>query len=253
MSTIPTEIMELRDRVQAAFPAACAATVEILVSSLTEHNPDMPTPELRAWIEDRQRGAAFQVTRRALSQLDGWVTDEGGNLRHQSGRFFSVEALKVKWDPGDGPREWLQPILNQPEVGILGLLGQRRDGVLRFLMQAKLEPGNVNGVQLSPTVQATRSNYTRVHGGKLPPYTEHFLNTSTSEILADQMQSEQGSRFFQKKNRNVAIMIPDGVALERLPHFCWMTLRQLRALLDEPNLVNMDTRTVLACLPLEGL
>ncbi|MFO1529436.1 MAG: NDP-hexose 2,3-dehydratase family protein [Kiritimatiellia bacterium] len=251
MPSLPPEIQDLRDRVQAAFPLATAATVEVLVSSLTDHNPDMPTPRLRAWVGERQRSVEFQVKHRELDRLDGWTTDAGGNLRHQSGRFFSVEALQVEWDPGSGRQEWLQPILNQPEVGILGLLGQRRDGVLRFLMQAKLEPGNVNGVQLSPTVQATRSNYTRVHGGRLPPYTEFFLNTAGSEILVDQMQSEQGSRFFRKKNRNVAVMIPDGTPLERLPHFCWMTLRQLRALLDEPNLVNMDIRTVLACLPLE--
>ena len=32
-------------------------------------------------------------------------------------------------------------------------------------MQAKVEPGNINSIQLSPTLQATRSNYTKAHGG----------------------------------------------------------------------------------------
>lgn len=60
---------------------------------------------------------------------------------------------------------WDQPIINQPEVGYLGFIVKEFNGVLHFLMQAKIEPGNVNHVQLSPTIQATRSNYTQVHQG----------------------------------------------------------------------------------------
>ena len=32
-------------------------------------------------------------------------------------------------------------------------------------MRANVEPGNINKLQISPSVQATKSNY-RVHGGK---------------------------------------------------------------------------------------
>ena len=40
----------------------------------------------------------------------------------------------------------------------------------------QMEPGNINKVQLSPTVQATKSNYTRVHGGKAIKYLNFFKN-----------------------------------------------------------------------------
>ena len=33
-------------------------------------------------------------------------------------------------------------------------------------MQAKIEPGNINKIQLSPTIQATKSNFTQKHGGR---------------------------------------------------------------------------------------
>ena len=39
----------------------------------------------------------------------------------------------------------------------------------KYLLQAKVEPGNINKIQISPTVQATRSNYLRIHGGKTIP------------------------------------------------------------------------------------
>ena len=65
---------------------------------------------------------------------------------------------------------------------------------LHFLIQAKIEPGNVNKVQLSPTIQATHSNFTKVHKGAA----QNTLNISGAgkhKIIFDQIQSEQSSRF----------------------------------------------------------
>ena len=67
-----------------------------------------------------------------------------------------------------------------------------------FLVQLKVEPGNINYIQLSPTIQATRSNFLAAHGGKSVPFLEYFRygnKGEKSKILVDQLQSEQGSRF----------------------------------------------------------
>ncbi|WP_244267592.1 NDP-hexose 2,3-dehydratase family protein [Bacteroides oleiciplenus] len=50
--------------------------------------------------------------------------------------------------------------------------------MLYCLMQAKIEPGNVNCIQISPTLQAIKSNYSCVHSGKLPNYLKYFVNES---------------------------------------------------------------------------
>ena len=117
-------------------------------------------------------------------------------------------------------------------------------------MQAKREPGNHNGLQLSPTVQATRSNYTRVHRGRPVPYLDYFLDTSGHEVIADIRQSEQGAWFYRKRNRNMIVEITGDI--EVADGFCWLTLGQLHALMSVPDLVNMDARTVLACMPFAG-
>ena len=52
--------------------------------------------------------------------------------------------------------------------------------MLHCLMQAKMEPGNVNPLQLSPTVQATRSNYTQVHRGTGTRYLEYFVGPTAA-------------------------------------------------------------------------
>ncbi|MFF9011388.1 NDP-hexose 2,3-dehydratase family protein [Streptomyces sp. NPDC014870] len=204
------------------------------------------------WLEGRRDAHDFRVERIPLDALEGWgFTEPSGNLVHDSGRFFSVEGLHVT--VSDGRRvvqEWHQPIIRQPEVGILGILAKEFDGVLHFLMQAKMEPGNRNLLQLSPTVQATRSNYTKVHRGADVRYLEYFTPSGRSRVVADVLQSEHGSWFYRKSNRNVIVEALGEVAEHE--DFLWLTLAELHALLRLDNIVNMDARTVLACMPVSS-
>ncbi|GAA3025634.1 NDP-hexose 2,3-dehydratase family protein [Streptosporangium longisporum] len=187
----------------------------------------------------------MSVTRLPLEELAGWYEDPGtGDIRHRSGRFFTVEGLDVR-RPGWAVPAWTQPIINQPEAGILGILLKRVGGVPYLLMQAKNEPGNIDGPQLSPTVQATRSNYTGVHRGRPVPYLDLFREPR-GRVLADVRQSEQGAWFYRKRNRNMVVEVGEEVAAAE--GFRWLPLRRVRELLSVPDLVNMDVRTVLACL-----
>ncbi|MCK2216259.1 NDP-hexose 2,3-dehydratase family protein [Actinomadura sp. ATCC 31491] len=191
----------------------------------------------------------MRVTPVPLEELAGWRADPAtGDLRHASGGFFTVEGLDVR-RPGWAVPGWTQPIINQPEAGILGILLRRRGGEPELLMQAKNEPGNPEGAQLSPTVQATRSNYTRLHQGRAVPYLELFRRPR-GRVLADVRQSEQGAWFYRKRNRNMVVEVDGHV--EAAEGFRWLPLRLVRELLSVPDLVNMDARTVLACLPLLG-
>ncbi|KWV32449.1 NDP-hexose 2,3-dehydratase [Micromonospora rifamycinica] len=207
----------------------------------------MSMADFHSWFNARTRANTFQVDRIPFAELSGWDFDpDTGNLVHASGRFFSIEGLRVRTNrPWMG--EWSQPIIVQPEIGVLGILVKRFDGVLHCLMQAKMEPGNINGLQLSPTVQATRSNYMKVHGGADTKYLEYFRPESRGRVLFDGLQSEQGSWFLHKRNRNIVVETEDDVPLDE--NFCWLTLGQIRRLLLLDHMINMDSRTVLACIP----
>ncbi|WP_163570839.1 NDP-hexose 2,3-dehydratase family protein [Fodinicola feengrottensis] len=203
------------------------------------------------WWAQRQVTHDFTVRRIPLNDLRGWRFAPGsGNLCHDSGRFFTVRGLRVT-DPSGPVKNWSQPIIDQPEIGILGILLKRIDGEPHCLMQAKMEPGNVNMLQLAPTVQATHSNYTGVHGGADVRYLEFFRSPRPGRVLVDTLQSEHGSWFYRKRNRNIVVEITD----ELVPtheDFRWIPLTELGGLLRLDNLVNMDARTVLACLAAAG-
>ncbi len=204
--------------------------------------------DILSWITEIRNSVNCKITRCKFTEMQMWHLDLGKNIRHDSGKFFSIEGIKVNKNIGENIISWDQPIINQPEIGILGIVCKEINGILHFLLQAKIEPGNVNVVQLSPTVQATRSNYTKVHKGNSPHYLEYFLDIDKYEIIVDQLQSEQGARFLKKRNRNIIIKLNDNDNLKLESNFCWLTLKQIYELIKIDNLINMDTRTVLSCI-----
>ncbi|MGW1277673.1 NDP-hexose 2,3-dehydratase family protein [Streptomyces tsukubensis] len=231
-------------------PAPRTLPARLLRSALAEesrvHQPD----SFATWFAAARERSGLRVDRVRLDGLRDWDRDpRTGTLRHRSGGFFTIGGLDVRFPSGPVPH-WQQPIIHQPEIGILGLLAREFDGVLHFLMQAKVEPGNRNHLQLSPTVQATRSNYLRLHQGRAVPYLKYFQNRSRHRVMADVLQSEQGAWFFRKRNRNIVLEVTEDIAVGE--DFRWMTLGQIYRQLAAEDIVNMDTRTALSCLPLTG-
>ena len=130
-------------------------------SALSLDNPFNSLEEIKNWVALQNEKIKVNVTKIAFEELDQWsFSNENFNLRHQSGKFFSIDGIDVKTNWGL-VSNWQQPIINQPEIGYLGFITKEFNGVLYFLLQAKIEPGNVNCVQLSPTLQATLNNFTR--------------------------------------------------------------------------------------------
>lgn len=215
----------------------------LLRSLLTVNKTLNSTEEIVQWISKCNNKIAVQVSPIPFDEMYKWHSGNDGSLYHESGKFFSICGIDVHADCQQ-KLHWQQPIIAQPEIGYLGILSKEMNGILYFLMQAKIEPGNVNCVQISPTLQATKSNYSRIHEGNAPCYLEYFLNAKPHEIILDQLQSEQGARFLRKRNRNIIIKVNCDVPV--LPNFKWMTLGQIKELMRLDNVINMDTRTVLS-------
>lgn len=215
-----------------------------LESALDLQGSFMSNSRFLEWVNERRQDIGVNVELVPFNKLKNWHFDSiTGNLHHQSNKFFSIEGVQIYTNWGS-VHSWTQPIINQPEIGFLGIITKMINGTLHFLMQAKIEPGNINFIQLSPTLQATKSNYSRVHKGKSPLYLEYFNGEKKVDILLDQLQSEQGARFLKKRNRNIIIQVHDDIPTHE--DFCWLTLGQIKSLLSYDNLINMDTRTVIS-------
>ncbi|NTU74002.1 NDP-hexose 2,3-dehydratase [Candidatus Roizmanbacteria bacterium] len=227
---------------------ASETELAFLKSAIAVENTLHTESDILQWIDSKKKATVITIEQVLFSEMKGWLFHPDlGNLVHETGKFFSIVGISVKTNWGKVP-EWDQPIINQPEIGILGIISKKINGILYFLMQAKIEPGNINYVQLSPTLQATKSNYTQVHKGSRPLYLEYFSGEKKDvRILLDQLQSEQGARFLRKRNRNMIVEVEGEVSLH--DNFIWMTLGQLKQMLHYDNIVNMDTRTVISGIP----
>ncbi len=199
------------------------------------------TQDILDWLDHKKSVVHVEINKTSLNSLSNWKLDSK-KIFHESGKFFSICGMEIETNWGGVP-SWSQPIIHQPEIGILGIISKKINNEIYFLLQAKIEPGNINKVQLSPTLQATKSNYTKVHGGKPPNYLNYFLSKNKI-ILLDQLQSEQGARFLHKRNRNIIIMVEEDIKV--IDEYIWLTLDQIKCLMRYDNIINMDTRSVIA-------
>ncbi|MFL2983113.1 MAG: NDP-hexose 2,3-dehydratase family protein [Candidatus Neomarinimicrobiota bacterium] len=199
--------------------------------------------KVSTWVQELVAKEKVKVIKIPINDLKEWFIDkDSGNIIHKTGKFFTIHGIEIRTNWGK-VNFWDQPIINQSEIGLLGIIAKKINGVYYFLLQAKIEPGNLNIVQLSPTLQATKSNYNKVHGGKEPLYLDYFLDKNR-KILIDQLQSEQGARFLQKRNRNMIIEVNHSINYPK--NFMWFTLEEIKEMIRIDNLINMDTRSVIA-------
>ena len=125
------------------------------------------------WLKIQKKKQKISVKEKKISDLESWSYNSK-KISHNSRKFFSIIGLRVISN-FYRRKTWDQPIIFQNENGILGILRRIKNGEPEYLMRANVEPGNINKLQISPSVQATKSNYTRVHGGKKIKYLNFFL------------------------------------------------------------------------------
>jgi len=205
----------------------------------------MKTNKLAGWLEVRRLFCDMEIKEISWRESHEWVMEEG-HLRHLSGGFFSIVGLSLE---GTHSIYLQQPLIYQPEIGVLGFLVQKKEGQMHVLVQAKPEPGNIGLVQAAPSVQATESNYKKVHQGKATAFLDYFLGMREVTVHADTLQSEQGTRFLAKYNRNMIAELPAHAELYECEAYRWAPMEELCALLAMDFQINTDARSVLVCAP----
>lgn len=210
----------------------------------------MATP-IPQWLEDSRRACDMRVTEIPRSHSREWIFD-GQRLRHISDGFFSIVGATVC--AREERRAHLdQPLIDQPEIGILGFLIRTLDETPQILVQAKPEPGNVGLVQVAPSVQATESNYRRRHRGKATPFLDYVLFPGKAALVSESLQSEQGTRFLGKYNRNMVVEVAGEEPLPESHAHRWFPIHDLLPLLLQDFQINTDARSVLATAPWRAL
>lgn len=199
------------------------------------------------WLDDRRAVNHMLVRRTGLNSLEEWRLDELGFLSHRDRRFFRIIGLDAACN-GREVSSWGQPIISNPESGIIGLLVRDDGGQRSFLLQAKAEVGNRSVVQLGPTVQFTAGNYCGNEKLAKPFLFKEFATPESFTVLWENRQAEEGARFYREAHLHRILLLPPGLELELPADFRWLTEEQVRFFLHLGEYVNSCARSILSCL-----
>lgn len=198
---------------------------------------NMTLSTFKTWVSMCAQNSKCKISKISLKKSKEWIYSNESVI-HKSNRYFKV--IGVKWFKKNKITKQL--LIDQREIGTLGFILKINKIHNTILIQAKVEPGNVNLAQIAPTCQATQSNLDQVHGGKSIPYSKYFNNSAT-KILNSSLQSEQGTRFYFKRNKNIIITTNSNIVA--VDNFKWIKIKLLCKALGEDYLVNTDARSVL--------
>jgi oxidase EvaA len=219
-----------------------------LLLSLSEGGTAVHTDaQVMGWLTDLKCRHQLRVDRVGLNDVRGWSRKRDA-ISQDGGAFFEVVAVRVK----AGNREvaaWDQPLIKPVEKGLAAFLVKEFDGVLHFLAQGKIEPGNTDVVVVAPTVQCALGAEMVRDRATWPPFTGRVLDACAGDVCYSGVQSEEGGRFYHVENDYRVVRLAPDDDPELPDPYLWLSLRQLTDLLRY-GLVNVEARSLLACLPL---
>jgi oxidase EvaA len=213
-------------------------------SMATERGARHTVNELVGWLTEMKMRYELHVKRIPLDQVSGWVRTES-KIAHQSGRYFSVIAVAVHAENRE-VLAWTQPLLKSTRLGLIGFLVQKQNGLLHFAVQAKVEPGNLDVVDLAPTVSCSDAELVALQPYR-PPFFDLLYHAAPRHCRYSAIQSEEGGRFYHFQNRYMVLELDPADRLALPDNYVWMTGGQMRAFMRHGAL-NIEARNLLACL-----
>jgi len=138
-------------------------------------------------------------------------------------------------------------MISAGDNGVVAFVVRRFDGVLHVLLQLRAEGGNADGPEISPTVQCNQANYLPdgPDADRRPVLLDRVLSAPDAQIRYDAMLSDEGGRFFQISHRHLIVEADD---VDAPPGFRWLTVHQIARLLQHSNYLNVQARSLMACL-----
>jgi oxidase EvaA len=221
-----------------------------LLTSMLDNTRALNTiDDIICWITKLKSKYELNVIRIPLKQVEKWRKDDY-EIYHETRTYFSVIGVSVEI----GNREvssWTQPLVKTAQEGIIAFIIQKINGIYHFLVQAKLETGNFDILEMAPTVQCITGNYRNASPEDRPPFLDYVLNVKPEHIKSSTYQSEEGGRFYQEQNKNLVIEVDDSFPMHIPENYIWMTLNQLKQFIKYNNYLNIQARSLLASINLK--
>ena len=179
-----------------------------------------------------------------IDDLQDWTINEDG-IFHTHKRHFDIIWTHITISSRE-VSSWDQPILKPKDHGLIGFFVKKVHDQSYFLVQAKMECGGFEPIELTSSLCFVPSSYSNPE--REIPFYSYFLQASEKDFILDTMQSEEGGRFFHEQNRNFILNVDDSFTFSetKFPNYKWMTYSQLLKFIAHSNYVSIQARSLLS-------
>jgi oxidase EvaA len=195
------------------------------------------TMEILSWFTEAKAGSEVRSELIPLDQVKHW-TRTPFEIIEDAGADFRILAVDIVAPDREVPA-WSQPVLAPCGTGLAVFLTRQINGVLHVLIQALSQQGLRDVTELAPTVQ---------HPGGTDVYLEAALTENPAQVRFDTVLSEEGGRFYHALTRYRIVEVDDDFQCDSPAVYRWLTVRQLTDLVRHGHYLNVEARSLLACL-----
>ena len=203
---------------------------------LDSYRSNRPCDEVFRQLERCRVTAKPIATVVGLYQASRWVQTPQGFI-DQDRQCFDVILIDV--DALDREvSHWQQPLLTNCGDSTVVLYCQMRANELQFLLRISNEIGFKESCQWGPSVNSQVD-------AKSHPLLDPVI-WQRGQVRAEVRQSDEGGRFFQSVVHYALIEMPSDIELPSDEQNCWVTLGQIKEILNRSSYTNNELRSVLS-------
>ena len=178
----------------------------------------------------------------SLADLQDWETNDHEIVRHDK-KFFKVIGADIKIENRE-VKSWQQPLIKPMDKGIVALFTKKINNEYHYLVNAKVECGHADIVELGPTISSSSESLNDKKN--ISKLLDIISKQKYKKKIFDTLQSEEGGRFFHEENRNILVEVEDIAQLDDENNYRWISLNQILYLLNYSNIINIQLRSLIS-------
>jgi oxidase EvaA len=243
ISGIPFDSVEYSEEILSHYALGKSIDFKLLNSAVSEVNALNEFDDILNWLTSLKCKYELELRHISLFHINDWKIGKY-DISHIDNKYFQVIAAEVSISNRE-VQKWSQPLVKPLQHGITGFIMKEINGINHFLVQAKLECGNFDILEMAPTVQCITDSYLNP---KDVPFLDFLLDIEKENIIYDTLQSEEGGRFFREQNRNLIVRVDSDFPLEVPENYFWINLKQLNMFLKFNNYLNIQSRSIISAI-----
>ena len=202
--------------------------------------------EVEEWMAQLKVRARPPATEVSLRCTVDWKVGTD-RIAHRVRERYTIHQISVEM-PGREREKWDQPILTGSLEGLVALVCCAIGGTMHFHLHVHSACGSFHGFDVN-ALQVDPYQYPPVRDGQILDRIGDLVNSGRATVLAASQFSDEGGRFFHTVSRYEVILLhPDDLSAIPEDFGVWLTLGQLKALIDIGELVSNEARSALSLL-----